>query len=152
MYGNYKKILLAVLMLVFAAKPALALDPMMEGRLNISGHVAERIYNKVDVDGKSHLMKLESRFGLGVEYKVADCLVLFARGLYYYDAVYDLQNRYKNTRGLDLRQPGDLWLREAYVDYLSNKLDMRLGKQFVTWGAVDGVKILDRINPINYRD
>ncbi len=152
MYGIYKKILLAVLMLVFTANSALALDPMMEGRLNISGHVAERIYNKVDVDGKSHLMKLESRFNLGVEYKVADCLVLFARGLYYYDAVYDLQNRYKNTRGLDLRQPGDEWLREAYVDYLSNKLDMRLGKQFVVWGAVDGVKILDKINPINYRD
>ncbi len=152
MYGIYKKILLAVLMLVFTANSALALDPMMEGRLNISGHVADRTYTKVDVDGKSHLMKFENRFGLGIEYKVADCLVLFARGLYYYNAVYDLQNRYKNTRGLDLRQPGDEWLREAYVDYLSEKLDMRLGKQFVVWGAVDGVKILDKINPINYRD
>ena len=153
MYGIYKKILLAVLMLVFTANSALALDPMMEGRLNISGHVANRTYvNTSEKKGHGYLMKLENRFNLGVEYKVADCLVLFARGLYYYDAVYDAQSRYNNTRGLDLRQPGDEWLREAYVDYLSEKLDMRLGKQFVVWGAVDGVKILDKINPINYRD
>lgn len=154
MYGIYKKILLGICILLFTtANSALALDPMMEGRLNISGHVANRTYvNTSDKKSRGYLMKLENRFNLGVEYKVADCLVLFARGLYYYDAVYDLQSRYRNTRGLDLRQPGDEWLREAYVDYLSEKLDMRLGKQFVVWGAVDGVKILDKINPINYRD
>ncbi|MEA3328768.1 MAG: DUF1302 family protein [Candidatus Omnitrophota bacterium] len=144
-----RKILFAVIVLaLFITNSVFALEPMLDEDLNVSGYLK----NKTDVnviDG--HLMRLQNIFELAGEFKIEEFLYLFAKGRYYYDAVYDIEDRYKNTRGIDMRQPGDEWLRAAYIDYISDKLDIRLGKQEVIWGTADGVKILDKINPINYR-
>ncbi len=43
------------------------------------------------------------------------------------------------------------FLREAYVDTSVNDWDLRLGKQQVVWGTADGIKLLDMINPTDYR-
>ena len=43
-------------------------------------------------------------------------------------------------------------LRELYVDgYLGNAF-YRLGKQQIVWGEADGLRVLDVINPFNYRE
>jgi hypothetical protein len=143
------KVWLEVIVLsLFFANSAFALEPMLDQRLNVSGYLK----NKTDVNLlDSHMMRVQNIFQLAGEFKVTDLLYLFAKGRYYYDAVYDIENRYKNTRGIDMRQPGDEWLRAAYIDYVSDKLDIRLGKQEVIWGTADGVKILDKINPLDYR-
>lgn len=41
-------------------------------------------------------------------------------------------------------------LHEAYVEYIGEKYDIRLGKQIVTWGKADGVRITDVLNPADY--
>jgi hypothetical protein len=40
-------------------------------------------------------------------------------------------------------------LREAYVEYVSEKCDMRLGRQIIVWGKADGLQITDVISPMD---
>jgi hypothetical protein len=44
------------------------------------------------------------------------------------------------------------WFRELYVDTSAGGWDLRLGKQQVVWGTADGMKLLDIINPTDYRE
>jgi len=44
------------------------------------------------------------------------------------------------------------WLRELYVDADLAGWALRLGKQQVVWGTADGIKLLDIINPTDYRE
>lgn len=41
----------------------------------------------------------------------------------------------------------DFGLREAYMDFYSDKLDLRVGKQQIIWGKAEGVFITDVISP-----
>jgi len=43
-------------------------------------------------------------------------------------------------------------LREFYFDTNGGGWDLRLGKQQVVWGTADGIKLLDIINPTDYRE
>ena len=43
------------------------------------------------------------------------------------------------------------YLRELYVDTGLGGWDTRLGKQQVVWGTADGIKLLDIINPTDFR-
>ncbi|MCP4118462.1 MAG: hypothetical protein GY737_24310 [Desulfobacteraceae bacterium] len=38
-------------------------------------------------------------------------------------------------------------VHEAYVDYVSSAWDLRAGRQIITWGNADGVRITDNISP-----
>ncbi len=44
------------------------------------------------------------------------------------------------------------WFRELYVDTNAAGWDLRLGKQQVVWGTADGIKLLDIINPTDFRE
>lgn len=44
------------------------------------------------------------------------------------------------------------FLRELYFDVPAAGWDFRLGKQQVVWGTADGIKLLDMINPTDYRE
>lgn len=44
------------------------------------------------------------------------------------------------------------WLRELYIDTTAWGWDFRLGKQQVVWGTADGIKLLDIINPTDFRE
>ena len=43
-------------------------------------------------------------------------------------------------------------IRELYADMYLGDLDVRLGKQFVVWGVLEGVRITDEINPMDFRE
>ncbi|HSB07484.1 MAG TPA: DUF1302 family protein [Thermodesulfobacteriota bacterium] len=43
-------------------------------------------------------------------------------------------------------------LRELWVDFRLGNLDLKLGKQQVAWGKTDGFKLLDILNPTDYRE
>lgn len=38
-------------------------------------------------------------------------------------------------------------LREGYIDYFSEHLDLRIGKQIIIWGKADGLAITDIVSP-----
>lgn len=44
------------------------------------------------------------------------------------------------------------FFRELYVDTSAGGWDWRLGKQQVVWGTADGIKLLDIINPTDFRE
>lgn len=44
------------------------------------------------------------------------------------------------------------YLRELYVDTKAGVADLRIGKQQVVWGTADGIKLLDIINPTDWRE
>ncbi|WP_456373738.1 DUF1302 family protein, partial [Thiolapillus sp.] len=44
------------------------------------------------------------------------------------------------------------WLRELYFDYSLSDWNIRFGKQQVVWGTADGIKLLDIINPTDFRE
>jgi len=46
----------------------------------------------------------------------------------------------------------DFELRELYADGYLGSWNLRLGKQQLAWGQADSIRILDIVNPINYRE
>ena len=44
------------------------------------------------------------------------------------------------------------YLRELYIDTKLGDVSIRAGKQQVVWGTADGMKLLDIINPTDYRE
>ena len=53
-----------------------------------------------------------------------------------------------------LGYPQRLWLdpRQALLDGRIGKVDLKLGLQQVVWGQADGLRVLDVINPLDYRE
>lgn len=46
----------------------------------------------------------------------------------------------------------DLELRELYLDDYLGDAYIRAGKQQIVWGQADGLRVLDVINPLSYRE
>lgn len=65
--------------------------------------------------------------------------------------IYDSEGVNSDYKGHELYTQND-WLRELYVDTYGFGWDFRLGKQQVVWGTADGIKLLDIINPTDYRE
>ncbi len=97
----------------------------------------------------------------------SDWLSFTAVGRYYYDLVYDLFDydtiAARSERDIDqplafvegLPQEKDsniLELREFYVDLTLTNADIRIGKQFVIWGVLTGIRLIDEINPMDFRE
>lgn len=62
----------------------------------------------------------------------------------------DLQRREK-----DLVQPWGLEFREAYIDiygFISEDLDLRIGRQRIQWGTADALNPTDNLNPDDLED
>ncbi len=51
-----------------------------------------------------------------------------------------------------LRQKSGFQLREAYAFYNSSHWDVRVGRQIVTWGVADGLRLTDLISPMDYTE
>ena len=56
------------------------------------------------------------------------------------------------NRRVFLGDDADLELREAYVDAYAGDWFFRLGKQQVVWGQSDGLRVLDQVNPLSFRE
>ena len=109
--------------------------------------------------GMDEFMKEANIAQLETEYKFNDHVQFFSILRWFYDSVYQLEDRYKDDPKWEsktnkkLKYPEKLqWLRECYLDVLTDRLDLRLGKQQVVWGTADGIRILDIVNPLDYRE
>ncbi len=109
--------------------------------------------------GLDEFMKEANIAQLELEYSFNENVQFFTILKWFYDAVFELENRYdrdpqwESKTNKKLKYPEKMqWLRECYLDILTDKLDLRLGKQQVVWGTADGVRILDIVNPLDYRE
>lgn len=63
----------------------------------------------------------------------------------------DYDNYWGASRPARIGDVGSLELRDAYVSLPLAKGVLRLGKQQVVWGRLDGLKVLDVVNPQDFR-
>lgn len=57
-----------------------------------------------------------------------------------------------NEERLQRDDPSDIDLREFYLDMTGERAKVRLGRQQVVWGKTDGLRLLDLINPQDFRE
>ena len=111
--------------------------------------------------------KIRNTLYLRSEYRINDWMDLTAAGRAYYDLAYQITDydtiAARSER--DYLQPLNyieqlaeqkdsdvVELRELYLDMYLDKMDIRLGKQFVVWGVMTGVRVVDEINPMDFRE
>ena len=68
-----------------------------------------------------------------------------------FNIIYDTEGVKDHYEGHRIYSQHD-WLREAYVDTALGPVEFRLGKQQIVWGTADGIKLLDIINPTDFRE
>ncbi len=128
--------------------------------------------NKVDHSGS--MMKFENTFNLKALYRLVDTydrkITFFSRFYLLYDAVHDMENDLGyRSGGLPGAKHGSgdprHWyrddfnnqsfkriVRELYVDINTPAFDIRIGKQMIVWGEIDGFRLLDLVNPFDLRE
>ncbi len=119
-------------------------------KLTISGYF--RNETTTHLQELETLMKIQNTFQLEAEYRFNDNLHLFGIVRKFYDHVFDVESSYEAVGSELCTNKGNSWLRELYLDILTERLDIRLGKQQVVWGTADGVRILDQVNPADSRN
>ncbi|NCC99086.1 MAG: hypothetical protein EOL95_05190 [Bacteroidia bacterium] len=45
-----------------------------------------------------------------------------------------------------------LFLREAFFRYNTEKWDLKVGRQIITWGVADGIRVTDLVSPMDYTE
>jgi len=69
-----------------------------------------------------------------------------------FNIIYDTAGVNNDYQGHNDYSQND-WFRELYIDTsIGENLDLRIGKQQVVWGTADGIKLLDIINPTDFRE
>jgi len=56
------------------------------------------------------------------------------------------------SRPVNLGDIGSADIRDLYLEVRSDKGLMRLGKQQIVWGRLDGIKVLDLVNPQDFQE
>jgi len=70
----------------------------------------------------------------------------------YYDLVYSLQGRDNYTSEVLDSYEKELQLRDTFIQgSLTEKLDTKIGRQIVVWGALDNLRVTDVLNPLDLR-
>ena len=70
----------------------------------------------------------------------------------YYDAIYDIRGKEKYSDDELSELKDEVELYDAYLEgSLTDKLDMKLGRQVVVWGRSDTIRITDVLNPLDNR-
>ncbi|MFC1630986.1 DUF1302 family protein [Candidatus Omnitrophota bacterium] len=131
--------------------------PIPDDRLDLGGYVKNETSVRM-AHGFDQFMKINNEIGMKVDYRITDSVELFTYYRWFWDGVYTAEDDVYGTVSFEnvnrkLRNPQKLeWLRECYVDVFTDRLDIRAGKQQVVWGTTDGVRILDMVNPLDYRE
>lgn len=74
----------------------------------------------------------------------------FSLEKYRVDGTVDLEWRYETFHGLENESRADVRVREAYAHWSRDHDRITAGQKIVTWGKLDDLVILDRINPQDF--
>lgn len=113
------------------------------------------------------ITKMRNVAGLTGVYSFTPRYRLTGSGWIYYDMAYDLYDYDTIVARLERNSDEPLTflfnlgkekdsfgadLREFYLDMMFDNVDVRLGRQLVVWGVLEGVRIVDEINPQDFRE
>jgi len=104
---------------------------------------------------------------LNAQYPYSDKTLFNFSGWAYHDLAYDLFN-YQTISGrtqrdadeplvfverLDQQKDSNVaQIRELYGDWHLDGLDLRIGKQYIIWGVLEGIRVVDELNPMDFRE
>lgn len=113
------------------------------------------------------ITKIRNIAYLNAQYPVDDRIDFNFSGWAYYDLAYDFFDYDTIAARLERNSEEPLafvenlsnekdspvaQIREFYFDIFSDNLDLRIGKQYVVWGVLEGVRVVDEINPMDFRE
>lgn len=105
---------------------------------------AFRFVNEPNFSKIKQFAKIDLKFNFNDHYR------LKLGGRAYYDAVYDLTEQYPPNVRTSMRD--EIQLRDAYLDILYPKLNIRLGHQQIVWGEALGQFFADVVVPKDLRE
>ena len=97
---------------------------------------------------------------LELEYTPTSDIKVFTSGLLYKDWAYNIykgNSDWENRRfdeaqdEMSLHNDYEDMLKECHISWAPEGFNVRVGKQIVSWGEMDGVRIMDQINPKDVR-
>ena len=140
-------------------------SPSFLSNIQLSGYVKnETAYRYRE---PRSITKIRNIAYLNAKYPYSSRLKFNFSGWAYYDLAYDLFDYDTIAARLERNEDEPLAfivnlprekdspvaeIRELYMDMFLSDMDVRLGKQFVVWGVLEGVRITDEINPIDFRE
>lgn len=127
----------------------------MRQRIELIGFVKNE--TAVRLHAPRQFSKVQNWFQVEIDGKLTEWakLTVIARALV--DPVNHLETNIRDFAAspLDRWEMGDSFegeLRELYLDLRQGNVDVRLGRQQIVWGEAIGLRILDAINPQDFRE
>ncbi|MES9941274.1 MAG: RNA polymerase-associated protein rapA, partial [Candidatus Thiodiazotropha sp. 6PLUC7] len=147
----YQSILLA-LVVPSAALAEVDISGYLKNETSVftrDGQLTGEADTMLDQEGhdKGDLLKFENSARVFMNGYVGDSITWHAD----LNFIYDTEGVNDDYEGHRLYTQHD-YLRELYMDTTVLDWDLRLGKQQVVWGTADGIKLLDIINPTDFRE
>jgi len=102
-------------------------------------------------------VKIMNIIDLRGQYQPRPWLSFYGHLYKYWDFAYNQEDEYAPAHQAMYTNretwQGISWVRELYIDFFSDYLDIRAGKQLITWGTADGIRVLDKyVNPLDWRE
>ncbi|HIE65639.1 MAG: DUF1302 family protein [Nitrospira sp.] len=132
----------------------------------LRNETAFRIVDPTGFDKILNIIQLEGR------YRLTPRVSLSGRFWAFYDAAYDVESistvsprkgstvpcpEEVNPNNLDLDNPCNIEIvdhrtkfKELYLDINMENFDLRIGRQIVRWGVVEGSRVTDEVNPLDF--
>jgi hypothetical protein len=99
------------------------------------------------------LSRLRSTLGLELDGRISDSWRAHVDGYGFYDLAYAINGRDNYTDEVLDDYQSEIELGEAYLQgSLSQRVDLKLGRQIVVWGKSDNLRVTDVLNPLDLRE
>ena len=127
----------------------------LRDRLDVTGFVKNE--TALRLHSPHQFSKSQNWLQAEIEFELTDWAELTILGRSMFDPVNHLETNIEDfhTSPIDRLEAGDSFqaeLRELYLDLLYEDFDIRLGRQQIVWGESIGLRILDVINPQDFRE
>ena len=131
----------------------------LEGDFSIKGYLKNATAVRASKNESSDILKCENIVQIEPHYSLGDNLDFHGVFRFFHDSVFDVENggwaedfRFKHEirdmNNYTMSEP----VREFYADIRIENFFIRLGKQQIAWGEAIGMKMLDVLNPQDYRE
>ena len=136
-------------------EPQPGLFQTLRDRLDVTGFVKNE--TALRFHSPHQFSKSQNWLQAEIEFELTDWAELTILGRSLFDPVNHLETDIEDfhTSPIDRLEAGDSFqaeLRELYLDVLYDDFDIRLGRQQIVWGESIGLRILDVINPQDFRE
>ena len=99
------------------------------------------------------LSRFRSEIQLELKAKLSESWQAQVEGKAYYDAVFAIRGRDEFTGEVLDNREKDAEFGESYIlGSITDKLDIRFGRQIMVWGKSDNIRITDILNPLDLRE